>query len=284
MKEAYNSFTSFVIKNPEIKESNKESFIWYHFNFSNMYFQVLYSSFGFYFGYVCLYNATKNKFTVMSLIKNLLINKLRTLPLIWLLLFFYMRVFPYTISGPLSNYYYNSDKLKCSDNNNYYGVMFLYSIFNLNKNSDCFRQVSFFYSETIYFIISTLVMVVCIKKKSKALFFILSLFIVVVGLVVKLFIIIQFDLGKNSRYADIFNDINSNYLQYNVYSNISDYIIGMFFGIGYFKFGFYENQDRKKEVMEDVSNNEENSKYTNTEDLGVEKLNENYCDVLGSKL
>mmetsp|Transcript_1511 Transcript_1511/g.1467 ORF Transcript_1511/g.1467 Transcript_1511/m.1467 type:complete len:580 (-) Transcript_1511:76-1815(-) len=236
---SYDGYNRFLIRNRAALEDNKDNFFWYTFVFSNMGPQMFYICMGFLLGYVTLYNTQHREYSFKFLLTEFLMRIVRIVPIMWFAVFLYMKLFPYLFDGPLSGYYYKERINSCSDRTAWAGVMCLYSGF-LPQSGMCFPQIMIWQGELFLFILGGLLMLFIIQTnllKHRPLVYIMFFLLIAVAHVIKALVLLNMDLGENTKFADLYtnSEYRSNYYM-KPYLVFSDYLIGMVVGMLFYDY------------------------------------------------
>lgn len=241
----------------------------------------MFSIYGFFLAYVSLLNYTKNYFNLKSITRNFLTRRIRALPLIWFCLFAYIKLIPYILDGPLSGYIFKEKVDSCTNNNQWVGVMFFYSVLT-NQGYKCFNQVWIYQSEIYFFIVGGFVMYFFIKFKSRLYLFVVSGALILTSLGLKLYVILNNEFNKKSFSDLFFLDDYNRFYYFRPYLNFSDYMVGFLFGVGFFSFGYSEtNEDNVKASLLKVD--KDNVKYSESEEVDESKLKDKFFNVFGGR-
>lgn len=279
VSKSYEKFNNFIIRNSKEVENNKNNVFWYLFVYSNMYPQIYFSIWGFLSSYTILLNFKNNQFIVKNILKDFCI-RLRLIPLLSFLVYFYIKIVPYIINGPVSGYFFKESINKCTNNYEWISLLFFYSVFT-SSTDQCFPQMWIYQSEMIFFIFSSLLLYIfLIKFKLKKVFLILICIIVTCCTTIKFLVALEYSFNYKDKFADLFFDVSykANFY-YKPYLNFSDYMIGTLFGISYYNFGNAIKTSKQIEVKI-----HENYFEGVNESLACKPKEDNQFNLLGSKL
>lgn len=271
-------FHSFLVKNFVDVENLKTSVLWHLFTGGNVYINGIFLVSGFFI----TYKGINRIDTLSKLLAKIALNGLRLWFINLIVFIIYLKVLPFLMTGPLAGYYLNTNIDNCENNGRWASVIFLYSVFT-GDGELCMDWSWIIQCEFYFLILGTFTVYLFTKFSSKLYSVLFMVYLILVGIFVKIFLIVDNDLDGFSHINDVLYKSTAYYSKYyrNPFTHIEVYVIGMVFGLIYLKYETYvylqENFDldlygSEKKAAEE--NNEENNDVNNesNEETNIHKV------------